>query len=385
MSFETQITQLVATLTARLNTIAEQAKKIFELDWQNPLITSSEIHVSNAGTSQKINVQQIIDAAVSFRQNQLISVGDITVSGNTVTVPSGAKWIIDNVNYETITDTVINIPFATAGYNRKDILVAGKEGTIYVVQGFESEEISIPRNPPIDTVLVTTIDINDSSVGDPSDPSYGTDFVEKRESATIDVFTYAPINDVIYASDQRSFMVISGVATDIKSIAVNVTYGRDGKPFFIKNKTDHNIKLWHNAAGMVNKKFYFPNEQDFILKPNEIAQFTYNISIGRIEYVGLTGFQEISNQIEVSGNQTISNLWHGKTVIFTSSGTLTVPASLLPSFIFNGITLPSVTITLAITTPKTWLFGTPIPITEKQIFTLTQRGSTNSIMLLPVQ
>lgn len=446
MSFETQITQLVATLTSRLNEITNQAKKIFELDWQNPLITSSEIHVSNAGTSQKINVQQIIDAAVSFRQNQLISVGDITVSGNTVTVPSGAKWIIDNVNYETITDTVINIPFATAGYNRKDILVAGKEGTIYVVQGFESEEISVPRNPPIDTVLVTTIDIDDSSVGDPSDPSYGTDFVEKRESVTFYINTSVAVTDIIHVLDQRSFLSITGVATDIKSVAINVSYLRDGKPFFIKNNTNHDIKIWHNAALMTNHKFYFPNAQDFILKPTQIIEFAYNMSIGTLEFIGsatqlnttdalpegltnlyftnprvlataLTGLsvstgsaiistdtvlislgkiqkqlndinaskQDISNQIEVTLPATVLSTWNGKTVLFTSTGTLTVPSTLADSFIFNGITLTGVTLSWAITSPKTWLFITPSPIIEKQIFTFTQRGATDSIMILPVQ
>ncbi|MCM0665989.1 hypothetical protein [Flavobacterium tyrosinilyticum] len=100
--------------------------------------------------------------------------------------------------------------------------------------------------------------------------------------------------------------------------------------------------------------------------------------------IDLSYKQDISNQLEVSSSQTISPNWHGKTVFFTANCTITVPNSLPQSFIFNGITLPAVSITWAITAPHTWLFGTPSVTAEKQIFTFTKRGATNSILLLGV-
>jgi hypothetical protein len=100
--------------------------------------------------------------------------------------------------------------------------------------------------------------------------------------------------------------------------------------------------------------------------------------------IDLTNKQDIINQIEVGTSQNIPASWLGKTVLFTANCTITVPASLSESFIFNGITLPGVTITWAITAPHTWLFGTPSATTEKQIFTFTKRGTTNSILLLGV-
>ncbi len=100
--------------------------------------------------------------------------------------------------------------------------------------------------------------------------------------------------------------------------------------------------------------------------------------------VDLSNKQDISNQLEVNSSQTIPSNWHGKTVLFTTSCTITVPASLPQSFIFNGITLPGVNLTWVITAPHTWLFGTPSVTAEKQIFTFTKRGATNSILLLGV-
>lgn len=91
-----------------------------------------------------------------------------------------------------------------------------------------------------------------------------------------------------------------------------------------------------------------------------------------------------NEQIEVSSSQIISSDWSGKTILFTANCTITVPALLSANFIFNGITLPGVNITWSITAPHTWLFGTPSVTAEKQIFTFTKRGNTNSILLLGV-
>lgn len=100
--------------------------------------------------------------------------------------------------------------------------------------------------------------------------------------------------------------------------------------------------------------------------------------------IDLSYKQDISNQLEVSSSQTIPSNWHGKTVLFTSNCTITVPAALPQSFIFNGVTLPGVNVTWTITAPHTWQFGIPAVTTEKQIFTFTKRGATNSILLLGV-
>ena len=103
-----------------------------------------------------------------------------------------------------------------------------------------------------------------------------------------------------------------------------------------------------------------------------------------IPVTDISGKQDIANQVEVSTSQSAQASWHGKTVIFTANCTITIPAALVDSYIFNGITLPGVTVSWAITAPKTWLFGTALATTEKQIFTVTQRGNTNSILLVGV-
>ena len=139
------------------------------------------------------------------------------------------------------------------------------------------------------------------------------------------------------------------------------------------------------------------NEPDKILSTNSSGELEFADINSALDFktingesilgdgdIDFTNKQDISNQLEVSSSQTILADWHGKTVLFASNCTITVPASLPESFIFNGITLPRVSVTWVITPPHTWLFGTPSVTGEKQIFTFTKRGNTNGILLLGV-
>jgi hypothetical protein len=88
----------------------------------------------------------------------------------------------------------------------------------------------------------------------------------------------------------------------------------------------------------------------------------------------------VDSQIEVNSNRNISNLWNGKTVLFTANCTITVPATLLSQLGFVFRTLAGVTVTWVITAPFTWE-TTPTITPEKTTGSFMRRGSTNTILL----
>lgn len=153
----------------------------------------------------------------------------------------------------------------------------------------------------------------------------------------------------------------------------------------IRQDDNDRMELYWNAS---TGNFYFPtgmaNKSNNTIITDTTLKTVNGESLVGSGNIDLSNKQDISNQIEVGTSQVIPNSWHGKTVLFTANCTLTVPASLIASFIFNGVTLPGVTITWVITTPHTWLFGNPSSTGEKQIFTFTKRGTTNSVLLLGV-
>lgn len=120
---------------------------------------------------------------------------------------------------------------------------------------------------------------------------------------------------------------------------------------------------------------------------NEIPEKTFKTingeSILGSGNIDLSNKQDISNQINVTLPATVQDTWHGKTVKFTGTGTLTIPNSFINSgMCFEGITKAGTSLNWSITAPKTFEFGIPPTVTEKQIFTFMQNEGQHSIMIL---
>ena len=92
---------------------------------------------------------------------------------------------------------------------------------------------------------------------------------------------------------------------------------------------------------------------------------------------------QLSEQIEISTNQTAQNAWKGKEIWVTASCTLTIPApsDLSAAWNIDILVFPSITLTLAITSGGTWLHTTPTPVTDA-FFRIARRGSTTTFKTL---
>lgn len=291
MSFQTFVTQRLAAITEMLNAISANAKKIDDLPTQTNLNPASKIHVSRGGISESLEIQKIIDAISSSNYDQLIAMGEITIDENVVTIPSGGQWLIDEINYGNIAEIERTIPYCATGLERKDILVANTSNDIVLVQGTETAGITFRPNIPLNTVLVTELDVTDSTVSDPTLPVIGNGYVQKNESQDFIInYGAATVIDQVDLYDNRSSLSITNVVTDIKSLnQISTEFIRLGKPFFLKNRSGHDVKLWHNA-GTGNIKFNFSDGLDLIIKPNEVLQFSLNASDSsnnRLEFVGI--------------------------------------------------------------------------------------------------
>lgn len=112
-----------------------------------------------------------------------------------------------------------------------------------------------------------------------------------------------------------------------------------------------------------------------------LTEISYIKGVTSAVQTQLNNKQVKDSQITVSGNTTIDVSWDGQTILFTGSGTITVPNTLPNEFSFNAITMASVTINWAITSPFVWLFGTPSAVLEKTYLNFTRVGSTNNIII----
>ena len=178
MSFQSFVTEQLASINQRLNAIATNAKRIFELPVQTNLDPISKIHVSREGVSESLSISQIISAIENNTYNEIIAVGELSVVLNVVSgiyeaiVPAVPvpTWRINDVYYLKLTETKREIPFTATGLNRLDILVMNTANDIVRVPGSETAGIAIAPNKPIDTIVLTQIYVTDATVGDPEVP-----------------------------------------------------------------------------------------------------------------------------------------------------------------------------------------------------------------------
>lgn len=339
---------------------AEQGKVLqTQISAINTLLTSDNVNLDN--------VQEIVDAIETVQMSlSTILVNDLTTGGTakalTAEMGKTLKELISAIETFTeqkVRDTVLtglSVPTATASWT---ILASDKIITALGRLQFYINTLFTEVNLRVRKVEVKWEVFNGSGG-----------------------ITVLPNN-----SDINSFDIRSGV-TEISGYSSSSSYS--GLIYSIKNTQNTPITLRHMTSNSVQLRLVFQNGLDYILNPGCIARFSYvgtgpiGENSGALWFLGELGKQDIANQVEVSASQNAQASWHGKTVIFTANCTITIPEALIHSYIFSGITLPGVTVNWAITSPKTWLLGTPTPTAEKQIFTMMQRGDTNSILLLGV-
>lgn len=179
-------------------------------------------------------------------------------------------------------------------------------------------------------------------------------------------------NDINLDTVQEIVDAIKTVETSLSSILVNdLSTGGTTKALTAEmGKTLKGL-----IDGLTNEKVN-KVAGERLISETEITQLT-NLT------ANLAAKQDIANQIEVIASQDAQPSWHGKTVFFMANVTITIPGSGLPSgYTFEGVTIPSCTVTWAITSPKVWALGAPAATPEKSIFTLMQlMSNSNNIYL----
>ena len=158
-----QIKQLLIAVLEKMNLWEQSAKSIDELPTATVVVPTAKIHVSESGTSKALELQKLIDASLSTYVNQITSIGEITVDGNDVTVPI-ATWKIANIGYSTLAPTIINVPFSASGTTRIDVFVANTSNQIVKISGSDTTGIAIRPNLPLNTVIVTEINVSEDAL-----------------------------------------------------------------------------------------------------------------------------------------------------------------------------------------------------------------------------
>lgn len=273
----------VSALTQTVNQIIAGSKSIAELPEQTTLDGTSLLHASRGGTSEKISVQQIINAAVNNDNDHLLSVGAITLVANDLTIAS-ISGKINNVVQSIATPTVVNVPYCATGLNRIDLIVYNDSNAIVRIAGTETGgAIIVTPTQPLETLLITQISVSDFAIGDPSSPILGASYVKKSFA---NMFEFNGIGaDAIIPLNPNGFSEIRLINSGLTSVSgvdltlmtgPNFEFPYQGKPFVFLNRTGGPIDLNHEDFATADLPLFLRDGANTVFPENHAILFHYD-------------------------------------------------------------------------------------------------------------
>lgn len=257
---------------------------------------------------------------INAQTNTIINDNGFSLLGNDLTINDGWIWNINGIEYTNSFDVVIPIPFASTGKQRIDLIVANDNDSFTRVMGVE--DVSNPTAPtqPLNTILISFINVSDGVISDPSIPIIGEIFVKKLELQT-EENNQSGANVIIDLPIYGASVInlVNPLLTSISGVFYNFSFDLrsptpyPGKRYTFRNLTGGDVTVIDNdLVTTLDSNFKTKDALDFILPNNEMITFEYGERMTEI------GARSWSN-IDLSSK---ADLVGGK-----------VPAAQLPSYV----------------------------------------------------
>ena len=238
------------------------------------------------------------------------------------------EWNLNGIGYTNPEAVSINIPLCASGKKRIDYIVPNSSNTFTIISGIETTGIPAAPSIPNKDMYVSFFTITDILIESPALTIIGENYISKREKSAFQVYQSGEINNTVLDDFFYGYLNFRDAVTNLKSIGTYTNaHLYSGRELLIKNSQATDITIYHLAG--TGFQFSFPNEVNFILKPNEIIRFSTKIlspTSGILEYVGVVRDQisDVVGLAEALGSKLDASAYNeyfkGK---YTSSGALT--------------------------------------------------------------
>lgn len=219
----------------------------------------------------------------AIKGDRLNSNGTIVLDGNEIAI-SDLSWWIQGNPYILIPPFSDTIPYTSEpGLSRKDIVVAIQANSLIRIPGEEGSGVVQPPQVPPNTLLVTEFDVYHDSVGEPTDPITGDQYIKKSSEAFVQVVpTTAEIK--LNIDNNRNFVVNAPDEVTIVGVVKTATNGStstdtnwSGSDLHIYRKIgSNNVKIKHHDIPnwtAMGYTLYFPDGQDYDMDEGELLTF----------------------------------------------------------------------------------------------------------------
>lgn len=219
------------------------------------------------------------------KNDSFTSVGSISLEGNKVTISTGFEWEINGGIYSNMSAYEETVLLSSAGKQRFVVFVANVFNTFDSISGPESTSNPIAPPIPSNVLQATILLVTDGTISQPEPPVLGSEFVKKSEQSPVVIYGGGGGN--LSVDNEKSYFEINSYGSSIISIEDQQGYLYLGKEVTFRNTGNSDLVFEHNPnLSEMNKKFFtFPDEESFVLKPDEILKLKLG-SNNRLNYVG---------------------------------------------------------------------------------------------------
>ena len=221
----------------------------------------------------------------TINSNEVISIGEITTTTNSVTVgvhSSGSNKV--RINGQILTRNFSNtLPFTpvTTGNKFLRIVARAETGLFFLREGSESEE---PQEPALQSGDVHVRLILVTPTGSQIDPEVLSGFVEKEEESWKTITVSASTNFSINITDKRTRFKVRST-NDIPKVLQSIVFSEETSralEIWIYNDTNLNFSIPNSATNGLSKGFTTA-QPPFIILPKTYEKLKYNPETDLIE------------------------------------------------------------------------------------------------------
>lgn len=231
-----------------------------------------------SNTSELINdgadgINPFVTVADLPSANKILNQTGYNLSGETLTINADWVWLIANQQYTNPAEVVINVPLASSGMTRIDLIVANNNNTFQRIAGTEAENNAIAPPVPNNTIQATLIVVTDGIIETEPTP-VGDLYLEKADEGVGYFGSSSGIIENFILKKYTNYIILdSSSVTQINSASfLSPVFNYVGKRIRITNQQSTPIVFKHNF-GAGELKFDLINDNDFILGTDETINF----------------------------------------------------------------------------------------------------------------
>ena len=256
------------------------------LDWEDKINSPAlEAWFQQFGLKYYLSAEQIneIRNTINFlllnntyQSNTIIEDKGFIIESGIFKANANTKWNIYGQQYTNLLLEQIPLPLASLGMKKFYRIVLNTSNTFELIVGDESDNSPAVPNKDADQLDYTIVLVDDVSIGNPTTPVVGGEYVKKIFSDTYVFNGSGSLVSIPFIPDGKSFIKLTNPSLtsisgfDFTLLTAGSEFPSEGKLIYLQNLTGNPVEIKHNDISNIEFPVLLKNEVPINIPDKEI-------------------------------------------------------------------------------------------------------------------